>query len=202
MDALKVLNESLGIYLKNLVAYVAAGFIAIAGSLLVITMPPLFFGLYSMAVKGVRGEKVEIKDVFNGFSFFARSWTYFIIIALLVLLPAVVFMLLSAVLIGSIIGVVGIILPIAAILLWVFALMVMTVYAIPLMVSGNLGTVDGIKSSMRTVKDNLGTTILLMVCLFAINLAVSLIPVIGMFLTRPFTAIVITKAALEARDGT
>ncbi|MDD5112336.1 MAG: hypothetical protein PHG85_07315 [Candidatus Altiarchaeota archaeon] len=200
MNFAEVIKESLGIFLKNIAAYVAGGFIAIAGSIFIITLPPLFYGLYLMAAKGARGEKVEVTDVFSGFSFFARSWAYTIIIVLLAFIPAAALTLALAVPSVSVLGVVGVIPPIAAVLLYLLALMIMTVYAIPLMVIKNLGAKEGVMSSISLVKNNLGQTALLMLCLFAINIAVSLIPVIGMLLTRPFTAIVVTKAAMECRE--
>lgn len=76
------LKKSLDVFMANIVAYIVGILIACIGSCLFITMPPLMYGLYYMGVKGSRGDKVEIKDVFAGFksvSVFIRSWIFFII---------------------------------------------------------------------------------------------------------------------------
>jgi hypothetical protein len=72
-------------FVQNIVAYIVGLLIACIGSMFIITSAPLFYGLYYMVLKGTRGEKVEIKDVFYGFSsgnIFIRSWIGFIGIAI------------------------------------------------------------------------------------------------------------------------
>jgi hypothetical protein len=64
-------------FVANIVAYIIGALIVAIGSCLVITAAPLMYGLYTMVLKGTRGEKVEIKDVLYGFSsgsIFIRSW--------------------------------------------------------------------------------------------------------------------------------
>jgi hypothetical protein len=64
MDIEKLLKDSWEIFKNNLVAYIIGALITIFGSIIVITSAPLAYGLTYMAVKGARGETVEIGDVF------------------------------------------------------------------------------------------------------------------------------------------
>ena len=75
-DVLHPLKKASDVFIANVVAYFIGVIIAVLGSLCLITIAPFGYGLYYMAVKGTHGEKVEIKDVFHGFSsgMFVRSW--------------------------------------------------------------------------------------------------------------------------------
>jgi len=68
-------------FVANIVAYIVGALIVAIGSIFIITAAPLVYGLYTMVLKGTRGEKVEIKDVLYGFSsgsIFIRSWIGFL----------------------------------------------------------------------------------------------------------------------------
>ena len=72
-------------FVENIVAYIVGFLIVCIGMMFVVTIAPLAYGMYSMVLKGGRGEKVEIKDVFCGFSsvdIFIRSWIGLIGIAI------------------------------------------------------------------------------------------------------------------------
>ncbi|MDI6859295.1 MAG: hypothetical protein QMC85_02240, partial [Methanocellales archaeon] len=68
-----VLNASWRVFKEHWVSYLIATGIAVFGSIFIITAPPLIFGLYYMAIKGLNGEDVEIADIFKGFNYLVTS---------------------------------------------------------------------------------------------------------------------------------
>lgn len=66
MEIEKLLKDSWEIFQKNIVAFIVGTLIAGIGSILIVTIAPLFYGVTYMAVKGIKGETVEIGDVFAG----------------------------------------------------------------------------------------------------------------------------------------
>jgi len=89
-------------FVANIVAYIVGALIVAIGSIFIITAAPLVYGLYTMVLKGMRGEKVEIKDVLYGFSsgsIFIRSW-----IGLLGLMAAPICVMIVYVIISIIVG--------------------------------------------------------------------------------------------------
>lgn len=71
-----IMTDSWNIFKNNIVAYIIGALIAVIGSIFIITIAPLFYGLTYMAVRGIKGETVEINDVFEGFNNFIRSWVF------------------------------------------------------------------------------------------------------------------------------
>ncbi|MDD5112337.1 MAG: hypothetical protein PHG85_07320 [Candidatus Altiarchaeota archaeon] len=193
MDAINVIKESFRAFLENLVAYVIGFLVCSVGSLLIVTAPPLEFGAYYMCLKGARGEKVKITDIFKGFSFFKVSWMYFLFILLIGLAPV----LLVSIAAGNAILSPGVFILYGAVLCWILALVFSQTYAIPAIISKNLEAADGAKASMSLVKENLGATILLMICLVAIGMALSLIPIAGGLISGIITSIATSKMYLE-----
>jgi len=175
MDIEKLLKDSWEIFKNNLVAYIIGALITIFGSIIVITSAPLAYGLTYMAVKGARGETVEIGDVFAGFKpdKFIQSWVLFLVI----MIP---------IFIGFLLLVIpGIIISI------VFAIIFL--YALPLMVVKNAGAIDSLKESFEMAKANPQDTIVLVVVAMVLNAIGSAIW-IGTILTLPFTMLMIVLA--------
>ncbi|WNY24519.1 hypothetical protein [Methanolapillus millepedarum] len=59
----------------------------------VVFLPPVSYGVYYMCLKGLRGEKVEVKDIMYGFkstNTFFRGWIYFIIFYALFIVLSVI----------------------------------------------------------------------------------------------------------------
>jgi len=70
-------KKGLDVLMANIVAYVIAFIIVAIGSCFIVTIGPLVYGFYYMVLKGARGETPEFKDVLYGFSsagMFIRSW--------------------------------------------------------------------------------------------------------------------------------
>ena len=169
MSVEEILNESFGLYKNKFVTIIIATFIASVGSLFIITAPPLFFGIYLMALNIVKGVDVKIGDVFKGFNYFFVSWIMTIIAAFTILF-----------------GLALLVIPgILLILLYQ--------YAIPIAVSENLGAYDSLKKSYRIGMDNFQFTLMLGILIFIINAIGSSVGV-GWFITYPFTVICLVLA--------
>lgn len=171
--------------------------IAFVGSLLIVTAPPLSFGLCYMGLKGARGEKVEFRDVLKGFSFLLKSWVYVILLLVLAFIPFVV---LTAVVVVSafsgalfLLALVGMVVVFA----WLVVLLVLQMYAVPVIISKNAGVLQGLKTSIRLVKNNLASSVLLFMAVVVTNVVLGFIPFAGMLAGQPLTTIVLSKAMLE-----
>lgn len=170
MEIENILSNSWNIFKNNIAAYIIGTLIAVIGSIFIITIAPLFYGLTYMAARGIKGEKVEINDVFEGFNNFIRSWV-FVIAAGILLMIGYFFLIIP-----------GIILSI------------LLIYALPLLVLRDYGGIDAIKESINIGKNNFTDTLILFVIIVVLNAIGGGIP-LAFALVLPYTTICYTLAA-------
>jgi len=172
-----VLSEGFEVFKKRWITFLIATLIAAIGSIFIITFRPLFWGIYVLAIMSIRGEDVEIGDVFKGFDHFIKSWAVFII--------------------GGIVVVIGLVFLVIPGLL----LMMLFQYAIPIALIENRGAVDSLQRSYAIGKENLQFTVILWIVLAVINAIGYSINGVGGLLTEPFTTICLCVATLKLTEG-
>ena len=141
----------------------AATGIALLMSLLVIG--PLMFGFYYMAVKGTRGEKVEIKDLFYSFRSLG-SYIRTLIFLIVYFILAVIFTIIPF--IGNII------------------FMILFLYAVYIYImTPSEGVVYALKESFNIAKDNLIITIIACIVQYILILIGGIFFGLGLLVTLP-----------------
>lgn len=172
MDYEDIFSRSWNAFKDNVAAFIVATIIVVFGSIFIVTIAPLFYGLTYMAVKGLRGEKVEINDVFEGFNRFVKSW---------------VLLLVSVILIG--IGYMILILP-------GLILSILLIYSFPLLVIKDYGAMDAIKESIDISKQNFVDSLVLFI-IVAIISTIGGITYLGSLVTIPIITLALVAATVS-----
>lgn len=170
-----ILKDSWGSQKDNLVTYAIATLIAFIGSVLVITIAPLFYGLMSMAAKGARSEAVEISDVFEGFrnGNFVRSWSFVLVFAVLSSIATYIHPILNTI------------------------VSIIFLFGLPLLVIKGYGAIDAIKGTFELVKTNPVESLVLYVITTVLNIVGAILLGVGLLVTAPLSLIILAKATRE-----
>ncbi|NPE29483.1 hypothetical protein HNV12_16295 [Methanococcoides sp. SA1] len=169
------LKNSWSVVKDNLVTFIIGLLIAALGSILIVTIAPLAYGFTSMAVKGVRGEQIEISDVFVGFNKddFIRSWTFMLIY----------------IVIAAILG------QIASILSTIVGILFM--FTMPLLVIKGYSGIEGITKSIEIIKTVPVESIIVYVIMLVLNMIGALLLGIGLLVTVPISTVFLANATFE-----
>ncbi len=167
-----VFKKAWRISLDNFVVLIIAGLITLVGSLLIVTAPPLFFGLFYICIRLYSGEDAKISDVFKGFEYFLTSWG----IALL----------------GGLAVAIGLVLLVIPGLL----LSIVFQYAAAIALIEKKGAIDSLKRSFELGKKNFEFSLILWILIAVINQIAGVIG-IAVVLSIPFTTLLISIAAVD-----
>ncbi|AFV24591.1 hypothetical protein Mpsy_2387 [Methanolobus psychrophilus R15] len=170
-----LLKSSWDFQKNNIVVYAVATLIAFVGSIFIVTIAPLYYGLVHMAVKGARSQPVEINDVFEGFrnGNFVRSWIYMIIYLVVVGIASEI-----ASILGTIVGIIFI-------------------FGMPLLVLKGYSGVDAVKGTIELVKTNPVETLVLYIIMAVLYIIGAIALLIGLLITVPLFQIFLAKATME-----
>lgn len=195
MKFLKIMREGFRVYSLNLATFVFAMLIAAAGSVFIVTAPPLLFGLYYMGARAARDGEADLKDMLYGFRLFVKSWLYVIIVFILALTaPSAAYFLISQLKISV---VVSLLVVVSVFICWLSLTYYCLVYSIPLIVGDEKGVFEAIKTSIKMSFTNFTTTVSLFISLTLISVLIGWIPVFGPLVVIPYQIITYSKAAQE-----
>ncbi|MFH1789008.1 MAG: glycerophosphodiester phosphodiesterase [Candidatus Altiarchaeota archaeon] len=164
-------KKGIDVFKDNALAFIVGSFIVVVGSVFVVTAPPLIAGLFYMADKGIKGRKVEVSDVFEGFNYLVPSMIYALIVCIGLLLFIVP---------GVIVLVVGI-------------------YAMPIIVLENADGMKAVKEALRMGKENILDVLGLSFMTLVLHAAGTAVFFAGQLITVPIAVIALTKAYRVAK---
>jgi uncharacterized membrane protein len=172
------LKNSWNVVKENIVTFIVGLLITVIGSVLIVTIAPLVYGFTSMAVKGARGEAIEIGDVFEGFKKdnIIRSWTFMIIYLIIA-------------------GILG---EIASILSTIIGILFM--FSMPLIVIKGSSGIEAIAESIEIVKTAPVESIIVYVITVVLNVIGIILLGIGVLITAPISTVFLAYATFELAE--
>jgi len=181
---------------NNAVAYIVGLLILIVALFLcvlvipIVLIAPLMYGLYYMAVKGSRGEKVEIGDIFIGLksvNAFIRCWMYWIVYFIVVILLSIITGILTN--ITPVLSLIGTLLTLIWALIAFFSIYIYVM-------SPDKNAIAAYKEGFNVLKDNLLMTLVTYIIYAVLCFIGFLLLGIGIFITFPI-ALVFTATVLK-----
>lgn len=155
--------------------------ISLCGIILMYLLPlllqgPVYCGMFLVLFDRMKGGRIKFERFFDGFNFFLPS----LFVILLTFIPGIIVTVVVVVLAigilasgavledggasGALLGSIGLLALILIIgLVVAISIQILLSFALPLVVDRRLGPIDACKSSMRTVRDNLGFVVGLVV---------------------------------------
>jgi len=165
------IKSSWNIFRNQYVTLIMATIVALLMMLLIITIPPMIFGLYFVAIQFINGKKVKISDVFKGFDYFFVSWGVLIL------------------------GLIAVAIGLALLIVPGILLMILLQYTIAIAILEKKGAYASLKRSYEIGKKNFVYSIML--CIFGTLVgSLGALTYIGTLLTFPF-GIVVTCVATK-----
>jgi len=149
----QILNESVkktwNLFKKQYVALILGTLITVVLGCVIITLPPLIFGLYMMCLEVMKGKTVKAGDVFKGFDHFFLSLGIFII------------------------GFIGITIGLIAFVIPGLLFMVMIIYTIAIAMTEKTGVIGSFQRSWDIAKKNFPLTVMLVLIILAVGALLS-----------------------------
>jgi hypothetical protein len=171
VDYVQLLKESFatGAKSENLVPLLVASLILALGSITIVLMPVLSYGLLKMVIRVTKGERVEIGEVWPGTDDAIKSFVLFLI--------------------QGIVAAIGFALLVVPGMIWMF----LTCLAPFVMVTEGKSPVEAIKRSIEIVKNSWVVDIVgLLITMVVVGIG-SIIPVAGPILVAPFAGLYLAK---------
>lgn len=158
----KMVNTSFEVYKDNFITLFVAGLIAFAMMITLLLIPAAVTGMYRLCIRALRGERIEIGDLFQGFDGFLGSLGLLVIIA-----------------VGVSFGFVLLVIPgVYLAVIWSMAFQVKAD-------NPETGVIDALSQSRELVQGQFWPVFLASLVLGLIAVAASLVP-LGSFLALPF----------------
>lgn len=194
MKFIGILKKAFSAYSQNLTTFLLATLCATAGSTLIVTAPPLLFGLYYMGYKAAKNEPANVKDLLYGFKFFLSSWLYiFTISGIVIVITSVVY---TTVMYLNMEVVLRFIIVTTTLACSSIAVVFLVSYSLPLIVSGK-GVFEGLTGGIKLAMRDFNTTLLLFLSLCLIIALIGWIPLFGALVIIPYTVITYSIATRE-----
>ena len=165
-----IVKKAYSLFKKQYVAFILGTLVALVGMIFILTIPPLIFGIYFMCVKVVKGEKIEIFDVFKGFNYFLKSWAL-LVTGFLAVLAGLVLLVIPGLL-----------------------LVVLFQYAVAIALLEDRGGISALKRSYTLGKENFTFSLVFWILMSVIN-GIGSYTRLGVLIALPFTALCTTLAA-------
>lgn len=187
----------------NIIAFIVGLLIAVIGSIFIVTIAPLWYGFYYLAVKASRGEKLEIKDILYGFSSlgtFIRAWIYFIVVIILAVVVSVIGLLITMLLtfIHASLALVGTL--ISSILSIILSLTLFYSLYIYIMTPSQ-NVIHALKEGFGVFKENILMTIVAYIVYTILTIIGLFLLGIGIFITLPIATVFVVSVLKGLRPA-